>query len=538
MHQSVCRPALFAQRHRLSTVASALLCVLIFGTGSPGSAGAQKSDDLSAEFDDAFADVDAGADGEEGGEPEESASVFAGFQPSVDFYGAVGSGLHFSVRKPELLDFKNGNWARLGVLARPAEPVVARIEAELRNLNSTEPSDLEMIGDRDIVTPVSLRLLEAYLTWRGFLIDTSAVVFDLTVGNQYVGWGEADGFNPTNYFDVYNLENPVDYDAKLPGLAAKGALRIGPDLFTVEGVMAPVFRGSLIPSALFVAGGASFLEPEGLSGRLGREVDIRLSMPSDDGILVAPVPLEYVNISYGARVKWAMLGFDWSVSYLRSRETAPVPFYVAGAASLTPAGTAGCDNDSLDCLELAIDEAHLLYPRVHVFGLALRGGLGDVGVWAEGALVLPQALSTLVIIDVPGLGHESSTAAAIEDKPYLKWVAGAEYTFRGGLFVNLQWVHGFFTEVSADRIHDYLFSSIGLDVLNERLHFELNLGGELDTTGDAVRKGGIGAFLIRYHPFDASQIVVGTMLSRGDDGATFQLFERFDQVYTELRVDF
>ncbi|MCU0664628.1 MAG: hypothetical protein MUC50_20180 [Myxococcota bacterium] len=466
------------------------------------------------------------------------------FSASIGFHGFVGVSLHAALNDPTLYDFRNANVVGLGVKARPAEHVLAVAEVELHNVNMDDNASLEMLGSRDLAAPVRLRVGEAYLDIDDFLPMTSAVALSLRAGNQYVAWGEADGINPTNPFDPYNLENPIDYDAKLPTLALKAALAFGADVVRLEGVLAPRFAPSVFPLSLLLgpAGADSPLVPSldtsELEALLGEPVELRLALPEPEDVSVLSVPFDWKNAGVGARIRWSLFGFDWSISYARARETVPVAWLARGQALLSPPGSAGCPASGPLCVDLGLSEVGLYHPRVHIIGANLRGGIGDLGLWAEAALIFPEGMATSVDVQLGGFPSSTTGVEVIDDQPFVKWVLGTEYTFPGGVFINAQWVHGFITEVSGDALHDYLFPAIGFDAFSEKLHLELDLGGELNLNGPNPVWGGLVHAFLTYRPFDATALTVGALLALGESGTTFRLFEQLDQVYLRARVDF
>ena len=99
-------------------------------------------------------------------------------------------------------------------------------------------------------------------------------------------------------------------------------------------------------------------------------------------------------------------------------------------------------------------------------------------------------------------------------------------------------MHGFFTEQTGHSLHDYLFLIFRKSFLSDRLKIELSLGGELDTTKGRRALGGLGNAMLIYKPFDGAEFVLGYVMARGEDKASFEIFEPLDQVYLKIRSDF
>ena len=74
--------------------------------------------------------------------------------------------------------------------------------------------------------------------------------------------------------------------------------------------------------------------------------------------------------------------------------------------------------------------------RMHQFGLATAGTIGDAAVWLEGAVTVPDKLEELDV--APPV-----TMPLSSNDPYFQVVAGADYTFNigTGLFASAQLIY-------------------------------------------------------------------------------------------------
>jgi len=133
----------------------------------------------------------------------------------MELNGVVGTENYLGTHQGEFFDFRNANWFQLKIKADPHEQVAVHANLELRNTNFTQVQTIDELWDRGTLEPVSWRINEAYMDVFGFLLDTDWAVLDLRAGKQVLGWGEADGFNPSDKFDPLNLENPLDFKEKL-----------------------------------------------------------------------------------------------------------------------------------------------------------------------------------------------------------------------------------------------------------------------------------------------------------------------------------
>ncbi|MEO0206574.1 MAG: hypothetical protein ABIL22_07875, partial [candidate division WOR-3 bacterium] len=116
----------------------------------------------------------------------------------------------------------------------------------------------------------------------------------------------------------------------------------------------------------------------------------------------------------------------------------------------------------------------LVFPKMQIVGLDLAGAIGDIGIWAEGALFLPESIN--YVIDLSQLGMGVMDSLILDNKPYTKFVIGSDYTFKNGIYVNLQYVHGFFQE-RGKEIEDYILLGLEWKLLEEKLKLMPLAGG-------------------------------------------------------------
>ncbi len=460
-------------------------------------------------------------------------------QAGMELNGTVATENYLGLREGGFYNFRNANWFGLKVRGNPSEHVAAMAEFELRNTNFTRVQTIDELWDRSQTDPVSWRVRDAYVDIYGFLLDGGLFVLDIRAGKQHIAWGTGDGFNPSNPFDPFDLENPLAFDQRMGNVALKATLYVGDEWFNIEGVVAPRFLPSMLPVDLFLGDDPlanplmprfdlAAMLPQGMEG-----FQILVLPPGYDVLRTVTPAAEVGNVQAGARLRFSLLDLDCSLSYAHARQSMPVPTKVQATA-----GVPGCPEGQANCLAVQMDDVELIYPRVDVIGLNLRGDLAGIGVWAEVALMLPEQINTEILTEVPLLGETAMELEAISDEPFTKWVLGAEYTFPGGFYTNLQWVHGLFVEMTGHRLHDYLFLVLRQSLLSDRLNFELSLGGELDTTLGRSALAGLGQIMLTYKPFDGSQVSLGYVLARGEAETSLEMFEALDQAFFRVRADF
>ena len=466
---------------------------------------------------------------------------------AMELNGVLATENNMGIKDWEFFNFRNANWFQLKISAAPHENVSVKANLELRNTNFTRVQTIDELWDRGTLEPISWRINEAYMDIFGFLLDNDWVVLDLRVGKQVLAWGEGDGFNPSNKFDPINLENPMDFENPLGNVSLKAVLSFGDDLMSLEGVVIPRFLPGLIPVDLFLGDDPldnplmPFLGEEQIRANLppGMEgLQVSMVQPAYDVMYTRTPDATASNIMGGLRLIWSLWGFDWSVSWAHARENIPYPYKFIASTTIEAPGQEHCSGD-VSCLVMNLDSLDLIYPEVDTIGFNFRGSLGDVGLWGELAVNFPEKVDLHIQASDP-LGNEQPEMVlpGLDGEPYTKWVLGGEYTFSGGYYMNLQWIHGFFTEMSGHKVHDYLFVVFRKSLLSERLLMELSLGGELDHNlgNDAI--GAMGDARLTYKPYDGAEIAIGYLMSRGEDGTTLDSFEQLDQVYLRFRSDF
>ncbi len=228
------------------------------------------------------------------------------------------------------------------------------------------------------------KLGEAYL-------DVSLGPLDLRVGNQLVNWGTADGINPTSVVNPRDMLAVADLDiagAPVPAVAATYYFANGS---AVTGVLVLDFVPSAIPGEL------AQLEIEGKPDKFRDKLEVAIR-----GETMLGGHNVYASYFYG----WQDLPAMWLQATVLPEPYPPV---------MMP---------------------RLKYRRMHQFGLATAGTLGDAAVWLEGAVTVPDKLDEL---DAP----PPATMALSSNDPSFQIVAGADYTFDigTGLFASAQLIY-------------------------------------------------------------------------------------------------
>lgn len=412
----------------------------------------------------------------------------------------------------------------------------ARVMADvwLRNFGSP-------VGSKTIIDP---EVREAYIEVYDFLIKG----LDLRAGRQRIKWGTADKINPTDVINPYDAEDIWDFGRHLGSEAVD--LKYYRNKWRFEAVWVPYFRKARLPLGdlkdVFMNYGSlpevimvnvSDTLPLLPFGLHVNSFSLSDNLPSSDLVHSG---------SWSFKVGSQIAGFDFSLSYQYIRDGFPVP-------ASTKIG--------IDSIDLTFPfnaylntTTTLVYPRFHVAGLDLAGSIGNVGIWFEAAAFFPQEkiVHTIVEPDMKdfllrnyGLNYNIHTPefpdnTVLEKKPWVQYVAGADYTFREGTYVNFQFAHGFFHERGKDNLNDYFLFRAEKSIFDNKLKLALLSGGVAVSDWEAVgdNYGMIYTPEIAYRPNDNAEISLGARLIDARGAGLLPSLKEKDEVFFKITCSF
>jgi hypothetical protein len=359
----------------------------------------------------------------------------------------------------------------------------AQPEIELFGVPSiVETEDLQDPGS---LFDSSVRLSEAYLDLYEFLFP----VFDLRVGKQKIVWGAADMLNPTGNVSPSDFSDPKKFGEKI-GVNALLLKTYLPSV-QLDFVLVPLFTPSLFPKSDFLP---SFLPeiptlPGTSPGTLTENVRLPQNRLTENSIAAA-------------KASTFILGFDVSASFYTGRYSIPVVsrIDIEKAVSLTNVTTFSN------------------FPKLQVAGLDFIGSIWNRGIWGEFALFLPQDLEITTNTDADGDGtFDITETTVIDSDPYVRFTLGTDYTFRNGLYYNLQWAHGFEYEIGKSNLNDYLIFRIEKGFFYDKLKvLPLTVILATGDIGDLGNDFGVGYIPeIQFSPSDNLEIDIGCFLAEG-----------------------
>lgn len=234
--------------------------------------------------------------------------------------------------------------------------------------------------------------------------------------------------------------------------------------------------------------------------------------------------------SAGMRFKGFAANFDYSLSYVYGYDGLPLLSSVA----IFP-------QENIPDISVS---AELIFPRQHVFGADLAGSIGSMGVWAEAAVFLPEKEIRQTIYlggfkpAIPTLPLQDSIV--IEKKPYVKFIVGADYTFEGGIYLNVQYLHGFIHERGNGNLNDYLIVSLEKNFFNEQLHIRPLAGGVSVSDWDEPSKNYAIFYTpeIMYRGIDNFEIGLGAYIFAGKGDGIFAALKEMDMLQLKAKLSF
>ncbi len=134
---------------------------------------------------------------------------------------------------------------------------------------------------------------------------------------------------------------------------------------------------------------------------------------------------------------------------------------------------------------------------------------------------------------------QTEKQTVLKDEAYFKYTVGLDYTFKGGIYVNAQYMHGFFHERGRENLQDYIIARLEKEFFDEELKVALNGGLEIKEFDDI--KNNIGYILapeLTLKPADSVEIALGIFLLDGKEGTLFGQWKDQDQAYLKVKVDF
>ncbi|TVR40666.1 MAG: hypothetical protein EA394_07730 [Bacteroidia bacterium] len=335
-------------------------------------------------------------------------------------------------------------------LEKRVSPLHIRGNIWLRHLGPSIAETYTDLQNKEKVSPWDLDIRELYAEVHGFISEN----MDLTVGRQRIAWGTADRFNPTDNLNPYDLEDILDFGRAM-GSDALNMQWYFTRNSSLQMVYIPRFQPASMPRGAF-AGVFDLSVPVDLP-------NAKMLIPVNETTLILPKNNLEEGSNVGLRWRSFLLNTDFSLSYVYARD--PLPLATAVDIMIDP-----LTNE-------AEASAVMEYPRHHIAGGDFSGSIRRIGIWGEAALFIPKSgFDTDITIHFAETVINEKVVALHED-PYLKYVLGADYTFSGGTYMNVQFIRGFLHESGKGELNDYFVIQTERSFLQNRLKIQPLAGG-------------------------------------------------------------
>jgi hypothetical protein len=385
-------------------------------------------------------------------------------------------------------------------------------EVWFRNFGSTNVKKLFELSDKNKVAPIDVDIREAYVDFKGFIFDN----LDLRIGRQRIAWGTADKLNPTDNLNPDDLEDIWDYGRHLGSNAIKLSYYLGS--FTFTGVFIPEFVPAVLPR-----GDLMLLFADDFYSNFSGEIDF--GSIGDRVIVKKPDATLKDGSKFGFKIaKRDLFGFDVSLSYVYGRDDIPIVKKVYFQSYLLNPATP--------------DSVILEFPRMRVLGFDLTGEVAGFGVWAEAGIFYPEKVDMEVFYYggymQPGVFGRINV---LDKKSYTRFVLGLDYTTSYGMYLNLQYLHGFLHERGGENLKNYLTFNFEKRYMNDKVKFNFLSGGV-----EFKRLKGDYAIIynpqLSFTPVDNFEFSVGGRFIESRGKTTFGKLKDRDEVYVKVKYSF
>jgi hypothetical protein len=329
------------------------------------------------------------------------------------------SSLHYDVDRasPRRIS-RNENRLELYVAYTPNKHVQVVADAEPVLMGVSQARELDDLASQTYIQRFHMESDAAYVA-----LTDLAPGLDIKVGRQIVVWGTADKFNPTNNINADDVEDrPLFTEPIANQMAVVDYAPLGDKLY-LQGVYVPLFFPALLPPSAAYGLKDPFAEVPFANQTEKNKMNYlqETYLPANPKFTpdvhghVVPPENAFKNGQFAFKLGSRLGEVDLSASYYYGRHDFPLPRL--SQTSMTnpvnqdyPAGKeVGC------CFRSDVD---LIYPKMQVVGLDFATQLpflGNMGIWGEGALIIPKQHTFTIDIPVPG-GIDVTPDNGVEDR--------------------------------------------------------------------------------------------------------------------------
>lgn len=388
-------------------------------------------------------------------------------------------------------------------------------EVWLRNMGLPTAARSADLFNKGIVDPIDFEIREAYVQ----MFDLLTKNLDVKIGRQRIAWGTADKINPTDNLNPFDMEDILDFGRHRASDAIDINYYLSAD-FSFQGVFVPFFQPANLPVGIF----ANALNPP---------MDLPQGMVLkglSDSLLMPRYNLKESS-TLGVKFRGSAIGVDFSLSYVWGRDGLPINT----STTVVPV-------DALGGISIS---SQLSFMQAHIIGADLSTSIAGIGFWAEAAAFLP-ANDVVTTYDFsalyPGspIPLVSHTTLLEKNKPYVKYIIGADYLFKDNSYLNIQYLHGFMHEKGNDNLNDYFFMQYDKKFFNEKLSIAPIGGAFIVTDWDNIRENYALVYMpqVAYKATDDVEITLSTAFFNGKGDNLFANLKDFNMLMLKMKYNF
>ncbi|MEM7159832.1 MAG: hypothetical protein AAF799_43735 [Myxococcota bacterium] len=458
----------------------------------------------------------------------------ARFRDALDTRIRIVSSVYYDTARVERHGFgRNENRLEFYFSYTPNEhlQIVGDVEPVFMGVAQTQ--ELDDLATRQMLTPFHIESDAAYVALNDVLPN-----LDIKIGRQTLVWGSADKFNPTNNINPDDLEDrPLFTEPIANQMLVVDYAPLG-DRLWFQGVYVPIFYPALLPPSAAAAlkdpqAQVPFARQEDVNqlGELQDFLNVNTSLIPTVTTSVKVPRARFSNGQSAVKLGTTLGGVDMSISYYNGRHDIPLPVLAEAGTKERPEGELELPEDSPECCYTS--HVTLVYPRMQVIGADFATQLpflGDMGLWGEGGLFVPQANSIRIgfpiLFDVTpddGINNRVSSISGptIRSTPYVKATAGLDYSFGEHVYVQGQYLRGFIDEYGADHIGNYIVG--GTDLIFFGRHLIFRMFGVVDLPTGRGDEGSYVLFpeLIVVPPWGSVTLEMGSFFMLGGSKTKF-----------------
>ncbi|HAN78660.1 MAG TPA: hypothetical protein DCQ31_13305, partial [Bacteroidales bacterium] len=290
--------------------------------------------------------------------------------------------------------------------------------------------------------------------------------------------------------------------------------------FSLQAVYIPFFQPANLPVGVF----SSVLNPD---MTLPQGMTLKAF---EDKVLMPKFNLKESG-KYAVKFKGSVKGIDFSVSYINGLNELPTNT----RNTITPVDLMGGVKVS----------SELSFERMNIIGADAATTIGAVGVWVEGA-VFTSNKSVFQTTDLSAFYPMSPVPVTIDSflidkaKPAFKFIAGADYSFANGGYVNVQYMHGFMHEKARADLNDYFFVRYDHKFFNEKLKIAPVSGAFIVTDWSNLKENYAFAYMpqVSYMANNEVELALSTVLFGGKGNNMFAKMKDFNMLMFTMKYSF